>query len=206
MCSQVEKQFEAETVWFVDCVHSENVSGFGVEVIHRGLVKEVESLKERGNGWFRKKQFSRAIECYHAAIRRLEGAHKVSEREGDAEKLPLHALYCNLALCLIQRMHFNDLLMALIYCDRAIAAKPRYKKAYFWKIKVSIKIGDDELAMATAERARALFPDDSDIEGLHRAVIRRAAKNEKKKKRKRVGDGQSESEQNETGQTAEEQS
>ena len=156
---------------------------YGVELIHRDLVDEVDRLKERGNGWFRKKEFSRAIECYYAAIHRLEGAQRMTMRKEDLDRIPVHALYCNVALCLIQRLHFNDLLMALFYCDKAIESKGDYKKAYFWKIKISMKIGDDALAMATADKAHGLLPDNADIQTLYRAVQRKKAQKVKKMKK-----------------------
>ena len=168
-----------------------------MELFHCDLVDEVDRLKERGNGWFRKKAFSRAIECYYAAIHRLEGAQRTTrDCKEDMERLPVHALYCNVALCLIQRMHFNDLLMALFYCDKAIESKADYKKAYFWKIKISIKIGDDALAMATADRAHALFPDNADIQSLYRVVVRKKSVKQKKM-RKELDDKDDGKERNE---------
>jgi len=135
-------EFSGDGGQIVVTYHGENVYVFGTRnydctasmhchQIHRGLMEEVGALKAAGNAHFRAKAFSRAIECYHDAIHRMEGAQRITECAEGADALPLHALYCNLALALFQRLHFNDLLMALFCCDRAIEIQAGYKKAFF---------------------------------------------------------------------------
>ena len=58
------------------------------------------------------------MESYHAAVHAQTAGMD-------------HVVCCNLAMCLFQRAHFNDLPLGVFYCDRAIASRADYVKAYF---------------------------------------------------------------------------
>merc|ERR1712151_753641 len=97
---------------------------------------EIEKYKKMGNECYKLQKWTKAIEFYQNAI----------NIASNYQNVPLHALYCNLVMCLFQRMHFNDLLLGIFYCDEAIKCNSMCIKAYFWKIKFLSKVNDDWLA------------------------------------------------------------
>eukprot|EP01083_Nonionella_stella_P316678 1149530_1 len=124
---------------------------------YRYSQQAIEWLKAKGNECFGRKEFCAAIQYYHCGI-------QMTSRNNETQSQ--HALYCNLAMCLYHRMHFNDLLLAIYLTDQAIQCNKKYVKAYFWKIKILNKISHHAAALRTIRKAIELFPNNSDIRAL----------------------------------------
>ena len=147
---------------------------------NKRILQQIEIYKKMGNECYHNKEYSKAIENYYKAINLIPVCD---------DRLPLHVLYCNLAMCLYQRMHFNDMLLGIFYCDKAIKTKQDYAKAYFWKIRFAQKISDHKLAYITVNRAYKLFPDNAGISReylkIHKQINKKREKEDQNKKKKK---------------------
>jgi len=154
-------------------------------VLNKQLMQQIEMLKKMGNDCYNCKQYSKAIEFYQKAINCIDQSYfntKTHSKVAKRSRLPLHVLYCNLAMCLFQRMHFNDLMMALFYADKAIELDADYVKAYFWKIKIAAKLSDDKLTLLTVKKAHHRFPDNVRISKEYAKITSKLMKPKASKK------------------------
>ena len=138
--------------------------------VNKHLMVEVDRLKQIGNAHFGKREYTKAIEYYNQAINCV-----------DQNCEPLHILYCNLSMFLYHRTYFNDLLLGIFYCDKAIDINQIMLKLIF-EIKLSTKIGDDKLASNTINKARKLFPNNAGINNEYIKMTKKMKKQNAKNK------------------------
>jgi small glutamine-rich tetratricopeptide repeat-containing protein alpha len=120
-----------------------------------GDVVGADACKEEGNQLLLKKQYDAAVKKYSEALE-LSGTGPNS-----------HLYYCNRAAAYFHLENFDK---ALEDCSVAVALVPDYAKAHARAAQASLKLGDNEGARASAERALELESDNSVAKSVLKAV------------------------------------
>jgi len=107
--------------------------------------KNAETLKNKGNDFFKKEDYESAIEYYSKAI-------SLNPQEA--------SYYCNRAACYMKLKSYNK---CLEDSDAAIKLDEKYSKAYRRKAQAYVGIGNLHLAKLTFEKAITAVPNDKDI-------------------------------------------
>ncbi|KFG29308.1 putative fkbp-type peptidyl-prolyl cis-trans isomerase,related protein [Toxoplasma gondii p89] len=118
-------------------------------------------IRENGNGWFRKRDFPRALRRYLMSEKYLEylgGA--ASHRDTLRARPDLHAVRLNAAQCYIELSNFDQ---ARTFCEKVLKEDPVNVKG-LWRLSVALAGQEDYLeAEKIARQALTVQPQSSEI-------------------------------------------
>lgn len=132
------------------------------------MLQQAEQIKEEGNGYFKGKNFSAAIDSYSRAIDILSDFEKldVNEKEKSAENEGSKALavnHANRALC---RILIQDFAGAVEDCNKALSIQPGYTKALYRRAKAFQGMGEPAKSMEDLTKLIHLEPKNSQAKDL----------------------------------------
>uniref|UniRef100_A0A914VUC2 peptidylprolyl isomerase n=1 Tax=Plectus sambesii TaxID=2011161 RepID=A0A914VUC2_9BILA len=120
----------------------------------------INERKERGNYYFGRKEFDKAIQVYERAVKIIDPDDDQSEQspEGDQQKLALlcSLIQSNIAVCYAKLDNWNTVLK---WTEKCLQLDSRNSKALFWRGNAFAMLNQLDSAVSCLQQAIAIEPD-----------------------------------------------